>query len=170
MNMWYIVYREEFNSSLVGKTGGGYFVKYKNKIEDTYSPNWFEAQKYKALGAALHRIGIEIAPGVDTIEKFIKSNKLEHTAMRRDSIISEVLGIEKETMGLLSKKGRIDKIGSNGEFLGSAEEEVLAYIQSHLSKNKSRNDNKMKKINEVTGKPSGYIIETKEGEDFWEGF
>lgn len=166
--MWYIVYREEFKTSY-GKYNG-YFVNYKNKIEDSYSPNWFEAKKYKALGAALHRMGIEIAPGVDTMEKFIRSNRLDHTAMRRDNIISEVLGIEKETMSLLFKRGRIDKVGSNGELLGSADEEVLEYIQLQLARNKARNDKKMKVVNEITGKPSGYIIETKEGEDFWEGF
>ncbi len=134
--MWYIVYREEFKSSY-GKYSG-YFVNYKNKIEDSYSPNWFEAKKYKALGAALHRMGIEISPGVDTMEKFIKSNRLDHTAMRRDNIISDVLGIERETMSLLFKKGRVDKIGGDGVLLGSAEEEILAYINIQLNRNKAR--------------------------------
>lgn len=56
--MWYIVYKEEFKTSWC--VSGGYFVKYQNKMQDKYSPNWFEANKYVALGAALSRLGIEI--------------------------------------------------------------------------------------------------------------
>lgn len=170
--MWYIVYREKFKSYT--ETGGGYFVKYKNKIEDSYSPNWFEAQKYKSLGSALNRMGIILELGMDDLDKFFKANSIDNRAMKRDTILSDILGEERDNNALIFSKGRIDKVGSDGRFLGSAEDEVMEYITSYLAKNKISNDRKMKAINDiiknVSGDTNGYIIETKEGEDFWEGF
>jgi hypothetical protein len=163
----FIVYREKFKSYT--ETGGGYFVKYKNKIEYEFSENWIEAKKYKTIGSALHRMGIEIKPGIDTIEKFIKSNSLDDLSINRDNVLNDVLG-ENKNINILFKKGRVDKVGINGEFLGSAEKEIIEYIEMHLDKNRKRNDKKMKMINEIVGVSSDYIIETKEGEDFLEGF
>lgn len=53
---FYIVY---FNSiTQYHKTNKGYYVGYKNKIEDEYSDNYIFAKRYKTLGAALTRIGL----------------------------------------------------------------------------------------------------------------
>ncbi len=169
--MWYIVYKEEFKTSWC--VSGGYFVKYQNKMQDKYSPNWFEANKYVALGAALSRLGIEITPNMDTMEKFCKGNKIDYTAMNRDSVLSDILGEEKSIKGIEFKKGRIEKISSDGQFIGSAGDEVLEFIKEKISKNKVANDKKMKNYNDLikgVGDTQGYIVETKEGEDFWEGF
>ena len=163
--MWYIVYREPFKSYT--ETGGGYFVKYKNKIEDTYSSNWFEAQKYKSLGAALTRLNINISPGMDTMDKFLLGNKLDKRT-QRDLTLSKILG--ESIPSLVFKNGRIEKISDDGQLLGDASDDVMEFIKYQLEKNRKANEKKMKVINEVTGGESGYIIETKEGEDFWEGF
>lgn len=163
--MWYIVYREPFKSYT--ETGGGYFVKYKNKIEDTYSSNWFEAQKYKSLGAALTRLNINISPGMDTMDKFLSGNKLDKRT-QRDLTLSKILG--ESIPSLVFKNGRIEKISDDGQLLGDASDDVMEFIKYQLEKNRKANEKKMKVINEVTGGESEYIIETKEGEDFWEGF
>ena len=169
--MWYIVYREKFKSYT--ETGGGYYIGYKNKLEDAFSSNWFEAKKYKSLGAAVNRLGIILDPRVDTMERFCEFNHVDHKAMERDNALSDVLGMEK-SVGFLLKTGRIDKISDTGEFLGSADGELFECIKIQISKNKSSNDKKKerynKAVNDVNGKSNAYITETKDGEDFWEGF
>src|SRR5690554_6709401 len=123
--MWYIVYREPFKSYT--ETGGGYFVKYKNKIEDTYSSNWFEAQKYKSLGAALTRLNINISPGMDTMDKFLSGNKLDKRT-QRDLTLSKILG--ESIPSLVFKNGRIEKISDDGQLLGDASDDVMKFIKS----------------------------------------
>lgn len=149
--MWYIVYKEKFN---------GYFVGWKNKSEDSYSPNWFEANKYKSVGATLTRLGIEIPNYVDTMDKFIEANSLCDITMHRANSLNDLLDMSRDE-SLLFKKGRIDKIGANGEFLGSAEEDITEYIKIQLAKNKAKNDKFNKKFNSLTGGFDTQKIDTK---------
>ncbi len=167
--MWYIVYREPFKSVYKKDLENGYYVGYKNKCEDSYSPNWFEAQKYKSLGAALTRLNVNLAPGMDTMEKFISANKIDGKRYNRDITLSKILGDE-ITTELLFSNGRIEKIDSSGQLLGDASDDVMDYITKEISKNKTINDKKYKKLmGSRYGESSGYIVEEK-GEDFWEGF
>jgi hypothetical protein len=159
--MWYIVFRDEFKS--YGFDQGGYFVSYRDKCSDLYSPNWFEAKKYKSIGSALSRLRITIAPGMDTNEKFLAANKkINNIQSRRDIKLKGILGEDLSIIDYIFADGRIEKIGDNGELIGLADKEILEYIQNILNKNK----NKMKN----SFGSSTYIIEQKEGEDFWEGF
>ena len=166
--MKYIVYREKFKSYDLPQ-GNGYFVKYKDKLHDEYSPNWHDAGKYKSIGPALTRLGIALVPGMDTIDKFLAvlSNK-QTTGRKRNSILSGILN-ESISSAYSFEKGHVDKISDTGEFLGSADEEVTEYINNYIKKNKARNDKKLKAIG-IDGESKGYILETKEGEDFWDGF
>jgi hypothetical protein len=165
--MWYIVYREKFKSYT--ETGGGYFAGYGNKIEDKYSPNWVEAQRYKTLGPALTRLHINLGTAVDTMEYFLKANT-SSKQLKRDVLLNDLLE-DNTPIEYIFTNGRIDKVGSDGKFLGSAHVEVMDFVTKTIAKNKAKNDKRIKKVNEIIdGSPMDYIIETKEGEDFWEGF
>ena len=169
--MWYIVYKEKFKSGFVsvGETGGGYFVKYKDKLSDTYSDNWFEANRYKSIGSALSRLGVDIGKQVVSWDKFYEYNRISKQS-KRDKKLSELLDEEVDQSSLILSCGRIEKIGDNGEFLGSATDDIMKFINDKIKINKSSYDKRMVKYNEFTGVKSGYIIETVEGEDFWDGF
>lgn len=54
---FYIVYFDSITQ--YHKTNKGYYVGYKNKIEDEYSDDFIFAKKYKTLGSALKRIGLD---------------------------------------------------------------------------------------------------------------
>ena len=114
--MWYIVFRDEFKS--YGFDQGGYFVSYRDKCSDLYSPNWFEAKKYKSIGSALSRLRITIAPGMDTNEKFLAANKkINNIQSRRDIKLKGILGEDLSIIDYIFADGRIEKIGDNGELI-----------------------------------------------------
>jgi len=54
---YYIIYYDSITQ--YSKTNKGYYVSYKNKIEDNYSENYILAKRYMSLGPVLNRIGIE---------------------------------------------------------------------------------------------------------------
>lgn len=164
----YIVYVEEFESeySSVGKSGGGYFVGYKSKIEDGYSPNWFEAKKYKTLQGAINSLGLYLNEHMDTMEKFIESNSTD-IKYKRDNILNNILGESNDLKSLINfQYGKIESIDSDGN-IKNVIDEVISYIKNKIDKNQYRKKNLYKNIG--SEKPS-YIVETKEGEDFWEGY
>lgn len=165
--MWYIVYKEKFKSYT--ETGGGYFVGYKNKIEDTYSDNYVEANKYKAIGAALTRLGIEIKPSMDSMDRFLESIRPRTKAAKRNRALSNIFDETTNPIDVIFSNGRIEKVSINGELLGSASDDVLRYIEGKISRNKEKMDRIRKAVEPIVGK-SSYLIETKEGEDFWDGF
>ena len=161
--MSYIVYREPFKS--YGRPqGNGYFVKWKNKLEDEYSPNWFDAGKYKGLGAAITRLGIH-GTEANNIEDFFKCNMLGKSS-QRDYKLAKLLDIQVDITNIFYDKGRIDKIGDNGEFLGDVTNEAIDLILNNINKNYKR----VKKQMDSSFFKTSTIIECKEGEDFWEGF
>lgn len=165
--MWYIVWREPFKS--YGIEQGGYYVSWKNKLSDNYSNNWFEAKRYKSLGSAIDRLGIDLDYiEIKTMDEFLKLNVSD--ASVRDMKLAEVLNDQFE---ITFTKGRIDKINENGEFVGSAHDDVVEYVKLLMNKKKADLRRKLDKINKFDPdilKPSKNIIQHVEGEDFWEGF
>ena len=162
--MWYIVYREEFSSY---NKGGGYFVKYLNKGEDYYSPNWFEANKYSAIGAAINRLDLDFNNKLSSYDDFLKNNlsKSYIREMKISGILEE--SVDKSHM---FKSGRIDKIGDNGEFLGNANDEVILYMQKLIRKNSDINEKFKKKYEKMTEGMNSDYTSKDSGGDFWEGF
>lgn len=53
---YYIVYFEGINQ--YGKVNSGYYVNYKDKLEDNFSSSYILAKRYKTLGNALNRAGL----------------------------------------------------------------------------------------------------------------
>lgn len=165
--MWYIVFREPFKS--YGRDQGGYFVSYKDKVSDNWSNNWFEAKRYKSLGPAITKLGIDLQYiERKTLDEFLKAEISEDS--KRDMKLGELLG---DSFQLTFTRGRIDKISETGEFLGSANDDVVKHIDELMTKKKADLKKKLDKINKIDPdilKPSKNIIEHVEGEDFWEGF
>jgi hypothetical protein len=135
--MKYIVWRNPYKSYDYPQ-GDGYFVKYKNKCSDEFSSNWFEANRYKTIGPAISRLGLGfyLPPrneSIKSMDDFYKINPIDKSKIR-DNKISEVLG-ESNNDFLFFKRGHIDKIDDDGNFIGNAGEEVLDYIKSVIEKN-----------------------------------
>ncbi len=165
--MWYIVYREPFESYNI-KQGDGYFVKYGDKLSDIYSTNWFEAKRYTSIPLAIKKLWINYDKSL-SINDFIKSNTPKDKSAKRSIKLSNILDEKIDVLSILSFKGRIDKVDKDGNFLGNANDEVVSYIENKIHKNQIGMKRKLSKINVEIDK-SSYITETKEGEDFWYGF
>ncbi len=161
--MTYIVYRKPF-SSYGRPQGDGYFVKWKNKNEDEFSPNWFDAGKYKSLIGAISRLSIY---GLESqsIEDFIKVN-CDDLAILRDYKLAKITNQDFDITSIFYSKGRIDKIGDNGEFLGDVTNEAVDLILNNINKKSKR----VKKQIDSSFFKTSTIVDCKEGEDFWEGY
>lgn len=73
MSKFYIVYhksskKDHHNKNTIYNFGGGYYVGYKDKLEDSYSDNWLLAKRYVNLGSVFNRLGIYFDKPTDTKE------------------------------------------------------------------------------------------------------
>lgn len=73
---FYIVYFDSITQ--YHKTNKGYYVGYKNKIEDEYSDDFIFAKKYKTLVPALTRIGLNYknSSALNCISELEKGNDI----------------------------------------------------------------------------------------------
>ena len=94
--MGYIVWREKYTSYSIHQ--GGYFVKYKNKVSDEFSPNWYDANKYKSIGMAIKRLGIRIGYCVNE-QDFVRLNTKKGKSVNRDLALSKILDETKPGIG-----------------------------------------------------------------------
>ena len=165
--MWYIVWREPFKS--YGREQGGYYVSYKDKCSDNYSNNWFEAKRYKSLGSAIDRLGIDLDYiERKTLDEFMKINMSDSSL--RDMKLAEVLN---ENYEITFSKGRIDKVNEKGEFVGIAYDEVVEWVKILMNKKKAELKKKLDKLYKIDPdilNISKNIIQHVDGEDFWDGF
>lgn len=155
--MYYIVYRNRYESYRIEQVG--YFVGYKNKLCDKFSEHPNMAKKFKTLGAAITRLGVDIY-GFNSYQEW-----LEHfisDSAHREAALSELLGQKGEFVEFVN--GRIEKISEDGTVVSDAGEEVLEHIKGMFKK---RDLKKKASYSDYSG---SYILETPEGEDFWEGF
>ncbi len=158
--MHYIVWREPFESYDIPQ--GGYFVKYKDKLSDHFSPKWFEASKFSSLGGAITRLGI-YGNNSSSLEDFIKSN-ISEKASKRNHNITKILG-NVDISTVISWNGRIDKIDADGNFIGSAEKEVIEYIERKFTKNK-----KSQRGRSIVSKEPEIDYTSKEHQDDFDAF
>jgi hypothetical protein len=167
--MKYIVWRNPYKSYDYSQ-GDGYFVKYKNKCSDEFSSNWFEGNRYKTIGPAISRLGLEINDLIKSMDDFYKINPIDKSKIR-DNKISEVLG-ESKNYFLFFKRGHIDKIDDNGNFVGNAGEEVLEYIKSVIEKNIGKSKSIQKKFDKlgIKSEPKVDVSDDDYLKDFLEMF
>lgn len=170
--MWYIVYQNK----------KGYYVGWQNKGSDKYSENPIEAKKYLSIKPALTRLGFHtnLSDGDwesrDDLAKKIKNYIIKYTRqkdIKRNTILGDILSEPVSLIDLIFASGRIDKLDENGKLIGIAETEVLQFIDESIEKykkSKAKEIEKYKKFIEKYEINNSYITETKEGEDFWEGF
>ncbi len=160
--MRYIVWRTPFKSYGY-EQGDGYFVKWKNKCEDEFSTNWFDANKYKTIGTAIKRLGLKINLGMNSLDDFYKENPITKS-FQRDKTISEIIGENQEHI-LLFEKGFIDKIDDNGNYIGNAGKEVSEYLQNFFDNNVKQHNIILKKFSDLG--VDNYIDKSISDEDFW---
>lgn len=136
--MKYIVYRNYFESYGIPQ-GNGYFLSYKDKLCDEWSPNWFFAKKYISFGSAIDRLGISVKSisTYESLQKFLEKNA-DMTLLNRTNALNNLLDgkTEIEYPDNFFLKGRIDKISDTGEFLGNANNEIMDFINKAIHKNK----------------------------------
>jgi hypothetical protein len=164
--MKYIVWRTPFKSYEYAQ-GDGYFVKYKNKCSDEYSPNWFDAGKYKTIGSAITRLGITLNESMKSMDDFFNANEITKS-YQRDKTISDILGDDLyHTINF--SRGHIDKIDDNGNFIGNAGSDILEYVQKYIESNIKKHfliDNNLQKRFTSLG-VDNYIDKSTSDEDFW---
>lgn len=150
--------------------GDGYFVRRKNKLEDEFSTDPFDAFKYKSIRSALTRLGLNFNDSIKSIDDFFKANNLNKSFQRGKSI-SELLGEKSDSVisDLFFERGHIDKIDENGNFCGNAGNEVMKYIEDFI-RNNIRKHNLVQKNFESLG-IGNYINKSvsdfESYEDFW---
>ena len=165
--MEYIVFREPYTS--YNKPQGGYFVSYNDKLTDKFSDNWYDANRYKKLGAALTRLGIY---GLDctSIESFIKTNidNIRSEQVKRDINIKKILGDVLTIEDILRYKGRIE-IVKNNQVLECDNTEIINFIVNKIESNEKRIKGKYLKSLGKLDLSSNYI-DKEENLDFWENW
>ncbi len=163
-NMKYIVWRTPYTSYDYPQ-GDGYFVKYKNKLSDEFSPNWFDAIKYKSIGPAVTRLGISLDKSMKSMDDFFKSNKMSKSYAREQKISS--LLDEKQDKIIFFERGHIDKIDENGNYVGNAGEELLEFVEKYLKSNVKRFDSMKNKLSKLD--IGNYIDTSIPDDEFWSG-
>jgi len=152
------------NKSYDYAQGDGYFVKYKNKCSDEYSPNWFDANKYKTIGPAISRLGLSLDNSIKTMDDFYTFNKLDKSHLR-DETISKILDEDNNLKEVFFERGHIDKIDDNGNFIGNAGDEIMEYVKSHIKKQFQASKSIQKKFEKLG--VGNYIDNSISDEDFW---
>lgn len=160
--MKYIVWRTPYKSYDYPQ-GDGYFVRWKNKCADEFSPNWFEANAYKSIASAINRLGLEINDKMKNIDDFFNYNKLKIDYVRNNSI-NQILDCQ-ESIILTFERGHIDKIDDKNNFLGNAGEEILEYVNKKIEENSGKNLKLTKKFENLG--LSNYIDNSISDEDFY---
>lgn len=163
--MKYIVWRKPFKSYDYAQ-GDGYFVKYKNKCADEWSPNWFDAGKYNNIGNAISRLGLTLNESMKSMDDFFNANGITKS-FNRDKSISEVLG-ESHSSVIYFERGHIDKIDDNGDVAGNAGEEILEYVENKIKSNIKKYENLNKKF--ATLGIDNYIDNSVSDDEFWDDY
>lgn len=167
--MKYIVFKEPYLSYNIPQ--GGYFVRYKDKLCDEFSNNWFDASRYKSLGGAISRLGI-CGLNLSTLDSFIESNLKEiesrscRKTAKRDVKLSKILDEKLDIANIISYKGRIEKISDEGENLGDATNDVIEFITSKIRLNFNKFNQRVKYA-ELLAPNTDYIDNNEVDEDFW---
>lgn len=130
----------------------GYYVSYKDKLEDNFSRNYIDAKRYKTLGFALGRLMFNFKNwgAREFIRDFDKKLQKNVKVVRRQKISKinnedfEIKKEDYESIDILDGRGRIDVLeinGNNIKFLGKIpNKEIYDHInkesQNFLNRNK----------------------------------
>lgn len=151
--MYYIVFRNKFKNSYGVESNGGYFVGWKNKIEDKYSSNIILAKKYTSLKSAMNRL-FHTSKFL-SLDKFLENNLYKSDI--RDRKLNNLFDIYEENI-FSFENGGIYKIDEYGNLIGDTNKEIIDFIKAEIKKRET----KIKKLHKITGE-SNYISK----ENFW---
>jgi len=145
--------------------GGGYFVRYKDKITNQFSPNWFEANRYQSMESAILRLRLKLNNSPKSLEDFFNTNPLSKSCQRQ-RIITDLLDPDTNQFEFLEfERGHIDKIDDRGNFIGNAGEDVIQYVLKHIKSNMRKFELNNKKYLDLGIRD--YIDKSIPDEDFW---
>lgn len=160
--MKYIVWRQPYISYGIPQ-GDGYFVKYKNKLCDEFSTNWFEANRYKNIGDAINRLGLDINDSMFSVNDFLEQNKIT-SDYHRLSKISEILN-DSDRPVIRFGRGHIDLVDDDNNFIGNAGAELIKYIEGRIEQNYGKRASIEKKFKSLG--VGNYIDDSISDEDFF---
>lgn len=168
--MWYIVWQEPYER-YNSPQGDGYFVGWKNKCEDKFSKNWFEAKKYKSFKSAIERLGIRMNSHMLSDYQFCEGN-LYNVDDKRNFKLNKILGEQPNIRNFIFLKGRIDKIDEKGNFCGSADDEVIKWVQNSIKGNIASNEAQRRKFEKlgIKSEPQEDVSTESYMEDFLDFF
>lgn len=137
---YYIVWYNSINQ--YWKNQHGYYVSYRDKLEDNFSKNYIDAKRYKTLGFALSRLGMNYTGygARDFINKLDFQLKNSKKISRRrklsklDNKDFQLNDSDYESINMLGFGERIDILeidGNNITFLGKVSNKEL---YDHLNK------------------------------------
>lgn len=152
--MRYIVWRNRSN---------GYFVSYKDKIDNEYSIYWYNANRYKSLKSAMSRLGLELNLSMKTMDDFFDENPVTKSYFR-DRNISKVLN-EPSNNIVIFESGFIDLVDDNDEYVGNAGKEILEFVEKVINNNVKYHEIVSKKLEQLN--VNNYIDTVTPDEDFW---
>lgn len=145
MEKYYIVYNKNL----------GYYVGYKNKIEDEYNKNFIFAKRYKTLGSAITRSGL-IHGGYHSVAII---NRLENNEDIFEDLKIEIIKIPNDRYRKLKKlKGEnYEEIKNLGQI---SNDELIKYFKKESDKFLSSRDGKYFNIkSDTTTATEEYIDE-----------
>lgn len=146
--MWYIVWQNPYQR-YSSTQGDGYFVGYKNKCEDSFSKNWFEAKRYKSFKSAVERLGIKMNSHMLTGAQFCEGNIFDEQS-KRDFKLNKLLDTpDPDIRNFIFSKGRIDKIDEKGNFCGDASDEVVKWVEGSIRSNIKSSENQRRKFEKL---------------------
>lgn len=160
--MNYIVWKVKYTSYDIDQ--GGYFVKYKDKLCDEFSVEWYDAKRYKSLGGAISRLGINIG-NCRSEKDFIKRHKKVNKSAERDMTLSKILDEEIDISKIVSYRGKIEMV-KDGKLIGDATDEIIQFIKNKIKSNYNKIQKKLS--NAGITPESDYISVSKGSAEFWD--
>lgn len=152
-------------------TNKGYYVKYKDKLQDEYSDNWMEAKRYKTLKPALTRLSYIFPDNYEyVLSKFDKYENSNY--VQRERKLNRVFGkdggeINIDAVDIFDGKGFIEVVDvtKNGiKNLGKIDNRIIYEHYKKLERKNQMKYDAWKKKNDVE------IIEHEPGDindEFW---
>lgn len=115
---------------LVYKNGRGYFVGYKDKLDNEYSDKVIYAKRYSNIGSAISRLGLEVR--FNSIEQFLELNCTNEqiVAFKRDIVLNDILDKAYKDLSMIKfKNGHIEMMDEDGNIFDGTTT-VIDYITS----------------------------------------
>ncbi len=156
MEKFFIAYHK--NGRFSADTESGFFVKYKNKIQDEYSNNYLFAKRYKSIGSILNRFNYfssNYNPKLEVILEYIEfqikkqSDRIEKLHNVLD--INKEVDINWDAIKIFKNDDDIYKIIFNGDKKPQMIR-VTEEVYNHFKKTKIKYNKKIENSKKTNNK------------------